>query len=451
MATAEDICQDGSVLKTVLRAGEGTAHPPLHANVTEHHTGTLADGTVFDSSVTRGEPFEFKLGSGVITGWSDGVATMLRGEKSSFVIQPHKAYGAHGSPPTIPPNAALTFEIELLDWTTGEDVSPRRNKSIIKTVLHEGQLTECGPLFWSLRGGQITPPRPVAGAYCRFSKPADLSKVTATVVVRHGETVLYERVDPPATWAVDDGSVIPGLDEAVKHLKKGEKASFSIKAEHVPGGSAAAAAPFAALGPADVLTAEVELLAFDKEKDTWALSQAEKLAAMDDKRLLGNALFAGEDYPRAIRRYGNPPRTPTNASPLMPGRRYDLALKYFEYDQKLEGEMKKAVHEKKLPCLLNKAACLLKQRRFREASEACDQALALDAHNVKGLFRRATARLELGLWDEARRDFDACLTADPANKSAQQGLAALNAQVAAQNKKDKQRYAGMFDKLAGKN
>ncbi len=81
---------------------------------------------------------------------------------------------------------------------------------------------------------------------------------------------------------------------------------------------------------------------------------------------------------------------------------------------------------------------------------SCTTALGLDARNVKGLFRRATARLELGEWDESRRDFDACLAADPANKSALQGLAALNAQVAAQNKKDKQRYAGMFDKLAGK-
>ena len=72
------------------------------------------------------------------------------------------------------------------------------------------------------------------------------------------------------------------------------------------------------------------------------------------------------------------------------------------------------------------------------------QALALDGQQVKALFRRATAHAALGEWEEAVRDYKACLAVEPANASARQGLAALNAQIAEQNKKDRARYASLF-------
>ena len=81
-----------------------------------HYTGTLLDGTQFDSSRDRGAEFEFQLGSGVIQGWSDGVATMKKGERAMFEIQSHKAYGDAGSPPTIPGGATLLFDIGLSSW-----------------------------------------------------------------------------------------------------------------------------------------------------------------------------------------------------------------------------------------------------------------------------------------------------------------------------------------------
>ena len=81
-----------------------------------HYTGTLLDGTKFDSSVDRGTPFNFLLGGGeVIKGWDLGVATMKKGEKSVFTIHSDLAYGAGGSG-KIPPNATLKFEVELLQF-----------------------------------------------------------------------------------------------------------------------------------------------------------------------------------------------------------------------------------------------------------------------------------------------------------------------------------------------
>ncbi len=84
-------------------------------SITVHYTGTLTDGTKFDSSVDRGEPFTFNLGAGeVIQGWDKGFAGMKVGGKRKLTIPSDMAYGERGAGASIPPNSTLIFEVELL-------------------------------------------------------------------------------------------------------------------------------------------------------------------------------------------------------------------------------------------------------------------------------------------------------------------------------------------------
>jgi FKBP-type peptidyl-prolyl cis-trans isomerase len=101
------------IKKEILKEGSGPK-PEFGKNAKVHYTGRLMDGSVFDSSVSRGQHFVFPLGQGrVIKCWDTGVASMKQGEKAVLTCPPDVAYGSRGAGGVIPPHATLLFEVEL--------------------------------------------------------------------------------------------------------------------------------------------------------------------------------------------------------------------------------------------------------------------------------------------------------------------------------------------------
>lgn len=112
--SGDTVTTESGLRYVVIEEGSG-ATPTTGQTVRVHYTGWFLDGTKFDSSVDRGEPFPFPLGRGrVIRGWDEGVATMKVGEKRRLIVPPELGYGQRGHPGGIPPNATLVFDVELL-------------------------------------------------------------------------------------------------------------------------------------------------------------------------------------------------------------------------------------------------------------------------------------------------------------------------------------------------
>ena len=114
MADTDVVTTESGLKYKELQAGTG-ATPKKGETVVVHYTGTLEDGTKFDSSRDRNQPFKFELGEGqVIKGWDEGISTMKVGGRRQLIIPPELGYGARGAGGVIPPNSTLLFDVELL-------------------------------------------------------------------------------------------------------------------------------------------------------------------------------------------------------------------------------------------------------------------------------------------------------------------------------------------------
>ncbi|KAH1081572.1 hypothetical protein J1N35_021333 [Gossypium stocksii] len=245
--------------KKLVKEGEGWENPETGDEVEVHYTGTLLDGTKFDSSRDRGTPFKFSLGQGqVIKGWDEGIKTMKKGENAIFTIPPELAYGESGSPPTIPPNATLQFDVELLSWTSVKDIC--KDGGLFKKILTGGE---------------------------KWENPKDPDEVLVNYEAKLEDGTVVAKADGKE-FTVMEGHFCPALAKAVKTMKKGEKVLLTVKPQYGFGekGKPAAGAE-GAVPPNATLQITLELVSWKTVSEVT-----------DDKKVMKKILKEGEGYER---------------------------------------------------------------------------------------------------------------------------------------------------------
>jgi len=384
-----DVCGDGGVMKEILKEGDGWETPKKGTEVDVHYVGTLLDGTEFDSSRKRGETFNFKVGSGVIKGWSEVIKTMKKGEIAKVTLKPEYAYGENGSPPSIPENATLVFEIELLKFTTEKDLSKDKDGGIMKKVVSEGDGS---------------------------ANPSFESKVVVSYVGKVDGAVVDEVKNKEL--ALGEGDLSEGLEKTVESMKVNEKCEVKISSKYSP-------------MTKNFIVYEVELHSLKKAIDPWECKNYDDVVAASlERKESGNVFFKNNHLNLAIKKY-------------------EKGLKFLEQTSKLQtDEEKKKVKDFASVLHINLSLCYFNQKNYKKSLEQANKALEINANNTKALYRKGLALVEQGDWDLGGEEYTKALKIEPDNKSVKLAEAKLQRILHKQEQKDKKLYGKLFSTLS---
>jgi len=434
---------------------------------------------------------------------------MKKGELAKFTLSPEYAYGESGSPPKIPANATLVFEVELLSWTSQDDLF--NDGSVIKAQVTEGNgwkkpkkgdevqvsfkahpdadsKCDCSTKDYVI-GTEIFGPfqEMVDKALvdmkkgekcelkCTSEYVAGLKEKDATSVPEGTETVILElheiyevsdvsfgkdktlmkkqikegdgyenpkegnKITLQATSAVDgagqaiasfsastlefvlgNGDVCDALEFAVAAMKKKEKCLLTCTKPQQ--------CVDAKLGLADLKCDKVvltlQLDEFEKGKDTWSMSEDEKIAHAEARKVAAANIFKAGRMELALKSYKG-------------------IVDLFNYIDNFKEDNKTKANTLKRTCELNRAACLVKVGDWDGGRKACNTVLKDDGTNVKALFRRATCLKALGEFSEAMKDCRAILEQNRANADARKMIPQLKELQKAEDKKSANMFANM--------
>ncbi|KAJ1165945.1 hypothetical protein NDU88_006362 [Pleurodeles waltl] len=391
--------QDEGILKLIKTEGAGDETPMIGDKVSVHYTGWLLDRSKFDSSRDRADKFTFDLGKGqVIKAWDIAVATMKTGEICQIICKPEYAYGASGSPPKIPPNATLVFEIELFEFK-GEDLTDEENGGIIRRTRVKGE---------------------------GYSKPNDGAMVEIHLQGYHGDRLFDERDVQFEVGEGESHDIPPGLEKVVQQMEKGEESVVYLRPLY--GFGSGGNEKFQIPRDAE-LRYEIKLKSFEKAKESWEMNAEEKLEQGVIVKDRGTQYFKEGKYKQA-------------------SLQYKKIVSWLENESGLTGENEANAKALTLAAFLNLAMCFLKSKEYLQALENCNKALEQDKNNEKALFRRGEAYLGVNEYDSAKEDFHKVLSLYPSNKAAKAQLAVCQQKIRQQHERDKKIYANMFQRFA---
>lgn len=391
--------KDGGVLKEILKEGTGDETPIEGDQVTVHYTGTLLDGTKFDSSRDRNEPFKFPLGlRHVIKAWDIGIATMKKGEIAMLTCAPKYAYGKAGFPPTIPPNATLKFEIEMIDWER-EDLSPDKDGSIERQVIVAGE-------------GYIS--------------PTIMTLVNIHLTGTYNGQIFEDRDVMFHLGEGDNHGIVEGVEIALEHFKNKEKSKLKIKSKYA---FKEIGNPKFNIPPNADVEYIVELNSFEKLEQMWSMSGEKRIEQAKLLKEKANSSLKINKYSLAITLY-------------------EKAKEFLKDDRVYENQLDTERKSVLLSLHLNLALCHLKHQQNVKAKNECEEALKLDPQNEKAHFRIGQAHLALASPEIAIKNFEKVLQIEPKNVAATKQIMICNDLIKKQQAKDRKLYANMFDKFA---
>ncbi|XP_017334935.1 peptidyl-prolyl cis-trans isomerase FKBP5 isoform X3 [Ictalurus punctatus] len=394
-----DITQnkDRGVCKIVKRHGTEEERPMIGDKVHVHYTGKLLNGKKFDSSFDHKKPFVFNVGKGqVIKAWDIGVCSMQKGEVCLLMCKPEYAYGSVGSPPKIPPNSTLLFEVELLSFR-GEELT--EDSGILRRIKVKGE---------------------------GYSNPNDGATVHVHLEGRCCGRLFDSR---DATFVVgesEDMGVPLGVDRAMEKMQKGECCLLYLKPKY---GYGKEGKPELDIGPNAELLYEVTLKDFQKAKESWEMDLSEKLEQAVLVKQKGTQYFKAGRYYQAIIQY-------------------QRIVTWLEMECGAGKEQQQSIQALLLVAHLNLALCFLRLREYSQAVDNCNKVVELDSANEKALYRRGEARLLRNEFSLALVDFRQVLQVNPTNRAARCQIAVCQRKIREHHERDKKIYANMFQRFA---